>query len=111
MKYKLGFAFVCLVICLFAVAGVSASDANDNASQVEDLIAIDNHNGEIAGNIVRGNFTELANSIENTSEDSVLSLDRDYEYDSGNTEGILINKSITIDGKIISQVSSPILFS
>ena len=97
MKYKMCFAFVCLVICLFAVAGVSASDANETASI--DLIGNDNHNGETAGNIVRGNFTELANSIENTSEDSVLSLDRDYEYDSGNTEGILINKSITIDGK------------
>ena len=95
MKYKMGFAFVCMVICLFAIAGVFAGDANENLSQV------DNHNDGIVAidNAVKGNFTELANSIENASQGSVLSLDKDYEYDAGNVEGITINKSMTVDGR------------
>lgn len=92
MKYKMGFALVCLVISLFAVAVVCAGDANETASQTGELIGTDSHD-------VKGNFTELADSVENTSPDSVLSLNKDYEYDSGNAEGILLNKSLTIDGK------------
>ena len=93
MKYKICFAFVCFLICLFAVAGACAGEANETGTQVGDSIGIDNQNSGV------GNFTQLSDSVKNASESSVLSLDKDYKYDSGSADGILINKSLTIDGQ------------
>ena len=43
-------------------------------------------------------FEELSDRIANTPEGGVLVLDRDYLYTNGSNKGILINKTITIDG-------------
>ncbi|AMK14654.1 adhesin-like protein [Methanobrevibacter olleyae] len=43
-------------------------------------------------------FTDLQNLINNTPENNILTLDKDYAYSPGDSQ-ILINKSITIDGK------------
>ncbi|AMK14873.1 adhesin-like protein [Methanobrevibacter olleyae] len=43
-------------------------------------------------------FTDLQNLINNTPANNTLTLDKDYSYSAGDSE-ILINKSITIDGK------------
>ena len=45
-----------------------------------------------------GDFYDLLIKIHNTPEGGVLVLDRDYEFKSGFNKGILISKSITIDG-------------
>jgi hypothetical protein len=45
-----------------------------------------------------GTFEELSNEINNTPEGGLLVLDKDYEYINGSNKGILINKTITIDG-------------
>lgn len=43
-------------------------------------------------------FDDLALIINNASEGSVIVLDRDYSYINGSNKGILINKTVTIDG-------------
>ncbi|SFL43822.1 hypothetical protein SAMN02910297_00877, partial [Methanobrevibacter olleyae] len=43
-------------------------------------------------------FTDLQNLINNTPANNTLTLDKDYAYSAGDSE-IVINKSITIDGK------------
>lgn len=44
-------------------------------------------------------FTQLSDLINNTGEGNVLELKCDYEYEDSSIKGIIINKSITIDGK------------
>lgn len=43
-------------------------------------------------------FEDLKTEIDNTEDGGTLNLTQDYVYESGSTEGILINKSITING-------------
>lgn len=69
-------------------------DSNDQSSLSEANIAGDAENGESAG----GNFDELSEKIQNTSEGETLVLDKDYKYANGSNKGIIISKSITIDG-------------
>ena len=45
-----------------------------------------------------GNFNDLSDEINLTPEGGILVLDRDYEYTTGSIKGILISKSIIIDG-------------
>lgn len=45
-----------------------------------------------------GSFEDLLFKINNTPEGEILILDKDYEYINGTNKGILISKSITIDG-------------
>ena len=45
-----------------------------------------------------GTFEELGCLVNMTPEGSVLVLDKDYEYVNGTNKGVLISKSITIDG-------------
>lgn len=45
-----------------------------------------------------GTFEELAGKISDTPEGGFLILDKDYEFINGSNKGILISKSITIDG-------------
>ena len=46
-----------------------------------------------------GTFSELQSNITQATQGSTLTLNKNYEYDSGfDIEGIVINKSITIDG-------------
>ena len=49
-------------------------------------------------NITPGDFYDLLIKIRNTPEGGVLVLDRNYKFTSGFNKGILISKSITIDG-------------
>lgn len=135
MKYKRGFIFICLIICLFSIASVCASDVNEalmaSEDQSNDLIELENqdkistaNNAEInAGGIgdnqaILGNssdtgtFDELHTLIRNTSEGGILELDKDYRYDDVSKEGIEINKAITIDGNghTLMEISYPEYF-
>ena len=126
MKFKKGLLILCLIICIFAIAGVSAADdasmpLEDNADSIrdanilsvsieEDVIedtiaeedndALDSSQEEILNDEEDdGTFTALQKKIENAESGSTISLDKDYSYDSGFSEkGILINKNITING-------------
>lgn len=79
MNYKKLFVFSCFLIFL-TLGFVSASD-----------------------NIENGTFDDLSDDINQTTETGTLNLVKDYKWtvesDSGNTDGVKINKSITINGK------------
>lgn len=122
MKFKKSFLLVCMIICLFSIASVAASDANDTSVAVDEQIDVTNVNEDSAelesGNVENlatspKTFTDLANLIENSG--SQINLDSDYKLDCqleenqygrethvGNdveyVKGIDINKSVTING-------------
>lgn len=109
MRYKKGFVFICLLICLITMASVVAADVNETAvaseGQIEMMTVEDNEdiltcdNQEIAlGNASTGSFTELESEINDIDEGGVLNLSKDYQYVNGASEGITISKSITING-------------
>ena len=51
MKYKKGLIFICFIICLFSIAGVCASDANDTLVSGEDIVSIKMAQSEEIGEI------------------------------------------------------------
>ncbi|WP_298521338.1 Ig-like domain repeat protein [uncultured Methanobrevibacter sp.] len=84
---------------------VSASDlaGNDTISAANDglnTISVTNDQGEILGNPA-GNFKNLDKLINDTANDGTASFEGDYAYSSGDeglSQGILIDKNITVDG-------------
>ena len=132
MKYKKGFIFICLIICLFSIASVCASDVNDTLMANEDDIVVELSQGDVdemafseeneiigqTGNeelISEGNtgtFAELQANITAATKGSTLTLNKNYQCEDGfDTLGIIIDKSITIDGngsKIDAQGKSRI---
>ena len=108
-----------LTIFIFGVASVCASDMNDTviasendstielsqagtdemlSSDEEELIG-QTENVELISEGNSGTFSELQSNITQATQGSTLTLNKNYEYDSDfNIEGIVINKSITIDG-------------
>ena len=121
-----------LTIFIFTAASVCASDMNDTVIASEDDSTIElsqagtdemlssdeeeligqTENVELISEGNSGTFTELQANITQATQGSTLTLNKNYEYDSGfNIEGIVINKSITIDGngfKIDAQGKSRI---
>lgn len=120
MKYKKSLIFICLIICLFSIASVCASEVNGTVvtseDQNDDVIEIDDENDNIFAveeqdndevdateedelSASPGTFTDLAIDIKNA--DDTLNLKRDYAYSSDDSiykDGITINKKITING-------------
>ena len=45
-----------------------------------------------------GTFTDLSNEIDEVEDGGELNITKDYKYESGSKDGIIINKSITING-------------
>ncbi|WP_405305551.1 Ig-like domain repeat protein [Methanobrevibacter sp.] len=117
MKYKKGLVFICLIICLFSIASVYASDVNETdissenqitIDETDDILAIEEqYGGEVGAtednelSATTGTFTDLANDIANA--DGELNLTQNYVYDpskdSRYKNGIDINKQILINGK------------
>ena len=117
MKFKKIMLILITAIFLLSIASVCASDVNDTAIASEDTIPLEiTQSDEISVNNDNqaieqsndeekisegktGTFSELQNNISKTSGDT-LELDRNYVYDEGfDTNGIIIDKKITIDGK------------
>ena len=111
MKYKKGLIFICLIICLFSIASVCASDVNEttvtNGDQSEEIITVENNNVTDVGvaeenelNATVGTFTDLTNDIKNNGNNFIMSRDYIYneEVDIDLVDGINITKRITIDG-------------
>lgn len=105
MSYKKILIFLCLMIAIFTVSSVAASDVNDAIVANDDS----QENNEISiqtDEILKENeesktITEL-NNIINGNENSTITLEHDYKYndsDSSFTDGIKINRGVTIDGK------------
>ena len=96
-KYKLlNKKIMVLAILLVSLFALSAVSATDNAT--DDIAAINNDQTMVVGEADSNTFENLSGEINATSDGGVLSLTKDYTYKSGSTDGIVINKSITIDG-------------
>ena len=120
MKYKKIMFMLVLVIFIFGVASICATDVNDTiiasgddstielsqadtdemiSSQEDELIG-QTENVELLNEVDKGNFSELQANINEADEGSTLILNKSYEYnDDFRIGGIYINKSITIDGQ------------
>lgn len=134
MKYKTVFIFICLTVCLLAVAGVSAADdavqagnetadeiiASDDAVGQEDIGfdgpigQEDIESGDAVGlddgeeNIGANEWDELQDLIDNANGE--LNLTKNYIHQSLNKNDIKIKKSITINGngKTLDGYGGPI---
>ncbi len=78
---------------------MASVSANDNATDVigEEINLTDGEEILSAGKGI-GSFDDLSVLVNDTPENGTLVLDKDYEYVNGSNKGILITKSITIDG-------------
>ena len=106
MKYKKGLVFLCLIICLFSIASVCASDINEtvvaNEDQSEELISVENQTDEtLSSNSHNINTDNYDDYFDN--EGKLISLninDGDTVYIEGtfNTKNFIFNKSVDIIG-------------
>ncbi|WP_406537007.1 hypothetical protein [Methanobrevibacter sp.] len=93
MKFKKGLIFICLIICLFSIANVCASDINDTSVISEDGSSIEDSNilsegyDEVIETIDKNNNEELSiepNSNNITEEDKLLINDEFSNNELGN---------------------------
>lgn len=93
MYKKLLFTIAILSLILLCATSVSANDVDNvniaDSGELNDNFDLNNENHT---------FDELSEIINNAEEGSTIVLDNDYQYVNGSNKGILINKSITIDG-------------
>ena len=123
MKYKKLMFILVLVIFLFGAASVCASEDNSTIglsqadtgemiSLEEDKLIGQTENDELISEGTSGTFAELQANITAAKQGSTLTLTKNYERESDfDVEGIIIDKSITIDGngfKIDAQGNSRI---
>lgn len=100
-----------LAIFIFGAASVCASDVNDTMIAGEDDVAIElspadtddvisaGENEEITSEGNAGTFSELQSNISATASGSTLLLTKDYQCEKDfDSNGIIINQSITVDG-------------
>lgn len=108
MKFKKIFFTICLIILLFGVASVTASDLNDtimtSGDEVQILEQVNETAIESTENDVLseddGTFSALQKKIEDAADGATITLDKNYVYDPGfSNRGIVIDKDLTIDGK------------
>ena len=104
MRFKRGLFFICLLICLFTIASVVASENHDLSEKSsgatadeficveDDSVITDGGNGDVK------TFDDLKTQIEDVEDGGILNLTQDYIYKSGSSDGITINKNITING-------------
>ena len=83
------FLFIFTLILIITLSAVSATEDLNQANENSDAILTD----------ANGNFEELQNKISNAEDNSTIELDSNYVYnDEEFSEGIIINKNITING-------------
>ena len=104
LRYKRIMMLAILLVSLLAVSAVSAADnVTDDVVGVEEttdeVVSLDNDDQVILEETNVGTFTDLANEIAKSKGE--LNLNKNYKYassDSSYKEGILIDKSIVING-------------
>ena len=95
-KFKYNSAFYGHAICYFGDNLTVDSSTFYNNLGITSNSYIYGQNVTIINITVAGSFEDLANEINKTSKE--LYLTSDYKQIKGNSEGIIIDKSITIDG-------------
>ena len=106
MKFKKSFLTLCILIFLFGIVCVSASDINDTVTAEEEPQIVEQADDGLIESAQEdllseddGTFTALQRLIDNSAKDSTITLDKDYAYDEGfSTRGIVVDKNLTIDG-------------
>ena len=94
---KKGILVLTIIMCIF-VCMASASASDDLVQSLdEDSLACNDEILSVENKSV-GSFEELSGLVNDTPENHTLILAKDYEYINGSNKGILISKSITIDG-------------
>ncbi|WP_407415423.1 Ig-like domain-containing protein [Methanobrevibacter sp.] len=107
--FKKRYLFLIIFVCLFVISTVSAEEISnetisydsslmtDNVSEYD--LSISSSDKEIQRSADNGTFTDLQKKINNADVGSTITLENDYKYTSEfPTEGISINKTLTIDG-------------
>ena len=98
---------MCLIILLFGVVNVTASDLNDTVVTSDDEVQILEQVNETAIETTEndvlseddGTFSALQKKIDDAENGTTITLDKDYSYDNGfSNRGIVIDKDLTIDG-------------
>ena len=88
---KICLGILILILGFLVISTVNASDvagdANTTYTSEQDVVQ---------SNV--SSFDDLSAKINETPENGILTLDCDYEYKNGSNKGIMISKSITIDG-------------
>ena len=139
MKYKKGLVFICLLICLFSIASVCASDVNETVvaseNQNDEEISVENgYDRSAADNFettdelnedlvtmeiidepnvstIQKNFTDIQYLIDTANDGDIINLTGNYI----NLEKkyIELNKTITLDGKgqTVLDGNSDVLFN
>ena len=129
MKFKKSLLIICLVICLFFMASVSASDATITAT--DDNLEIDQPTDEVIGveedieldssatnEVLKADeqiFAHLNTTI-NGNNDSDIYLESDYKYSDGDDSfksGIVIDRDVNIygNGHIINGSNGARIFN
>ncbi|WP_407416164.1 right-handed parallel beta-helix repeat-containing protein [Methanobrevibacter sp.] len=86
-----------MTVFIISMATVSASDIGQTKEDTG-IIAVSN-NDVIGDSVDSGTFNDLQNKINNASEGSTIELLNNYTYDDTfQADGIMINKSLTIEG-------------
>ena len=80
-----------LILGFLVISTVSASDVAGDANTTYPA-----EQDVVQSNV--SSFDDLSAKINETPENGILTLDCDYEYKNGSNKGIMISKSITIDG-------------
>ena len=76
MKYKKSLLFICLIICLFSIASVCASDVNETVVASEDqsdVVSVEETTDEVVS--VEDNATDDVVSVEETTDDIITIYD------------------------------------
>ena len=104
MKYKKGFIFICLIICLFSIASVCASDVNEievvSDIQSDDLVTFEEQEVTEIIDVDRTindnpNFEE-DNNLSFNNDEKLLSSEENYMTFSENEEDILTSSQYYI---------------
>lgn len=94
---KKSIAIFTIVLCIFVcMASVSADDNATDVLCENNNLMDDNKILSVEKDI--SSFDELSGLVNDTPENGTLILEKDYEYGSGQNKGVVISKSMTIDG-------------
>ena len=86
-----------IIMCIFLSMGSISADENGTDVLGEDNNLTDNGDILSVENDI-GSFDELSGLVNSTPDNSILILEKDYQYVNGSNKGIVISKPLTIDG-------------
>ena len=98
-KERFIFILILFACCLLMSAASAVEADNNNLTSDSGDILLEEYDEAIsAENAEVHSFDELSDLINKTAENEILTLENDYTFVNGSYKGIIISKSITIDG-------------